>query len=105
MFVASPGHILFSIDYSALELRTLSAVCLQKYGQSRLAEVINSGTDPHAYSYCQIHDMTMEDFADWSQRDSKAAKAARDAIKGVTFGVPGSMQPAGLVNYVRKSYG
>jgi DNA polymerase I-like protein with 3'-5' exonuclease and polymerase domains len=49
--------------------------------------------------------MTMDDFADWKRRDPIAAKAARDAIKGVTFGVPGSMQPAGLVSYVRKSYG
>ena len=49
--------------------------------------------------------MSPDDFLTWKQRDPQAAKAARDAIKGVTFGVPGSMQPAGLVAYVKKSYG
>ena len=65
----------------------------------------NSGTDPHAHSYCRIHGMTLDEFQEWKQRDPAAAKAARDAIKGVTFGVPGSMQPAGLVDYVKKAYG
>jgi len=105
MFVPSPGHVLFTIDYKALELCTLSAVCLHKYGKSVLAEVINSGRDAHAYSYCQIHEMTEEEFTAWCKRDAVAAKAARDKIKGITFGVPGSMQPAGLVLYVKNSYG
>ena len=105
MFVPRPGYALFAIDYSALELRTLAAVCLQKYGESQLADIINSGTDPHAYSYCKIHGMTLEEFAAWKKREPQQAKAARDAIKGVTFGIPGSMQPPGLVSYVKKSYG
>ena len=105
MFIPRPGCVLLAIDYAALELRTLAAICLKKYGKSQLAEVINQGSDPHAFSYCKIHDMSPDDFLTWKQRDPQAAKAARDAIKGVTFGVPGSMQPAGLVAYVKKSYG
>ena len=105
MFVPRPGHALFAIDYSALELRTLAAVCLHLYDKSTLADVINSGTDPHAHSYCRIHGMALDEFQEWKHREPGAAKAARDAIKGVTFGVPGSMQPAGLVEYVKKAYG
>lgn len=105
MFVPSPGHVLFAIDFAALELRTLAAVCLKKYGKSALADVINQGVDPHAYSYCQINGMTAEEFDQWKHRAPEEAKAARDQIKGITFGVPGSMQPPGLVRYVKKSYG
>ena len=105
MFIPSPGHVLLAIDFSALELRTLAAVCLKKYKWSRLAEVINSGIDPHTYSYCQINGKSLEAFADWKEDDSVAAKTARDKIKGIVFGVPGSMHPPGLVQYTKKAYG
>ena len=49
MFIPRPGCVLLAIDYAALELRTLAAICLKKYGKSQLAEVINQGSDPHAF--------------------------------------------------------
>jgi hypothetical protein len=45
-FVASPGHFLLAIYYSFIELRTLAAVCLQRYVRSVLADVIRQGIDP-----------------------------------------------------------
>jgi DNA polymerase I-like protein with 3'-5' exonuclease and polymerase domains len=105
VFVPSPGHVLFIIDFSALELRTLAAVCLKRYGKSRLAEVFQQGIDAHTYAYCEIHGVTLEEFSAWKKKDPAAAKAARNKIKPISFGVPGSMQAAGLAQYAKRSYG
>ena len=105
IFVPRPGHVLFIIDFAALELRTLAAVCLKRYGESRLAEVFQQGIDAHTYAYCEINGMTLNEFAKWKKRDPDAAKAARNKIKPISFGVPGSMQAAGLAQYAKRSYG
>ena len=47
LFVAAPGHQLVTIDFAAIELRTLAAECLHRFGESRLAEVFRAGGDPH----------------------------------------------------------
>ncbi len=95
----------FTIDFSALELRTLAAVCLKRFGKSRLAEVFQQGIDAHTFAYCEINGMTLDEFAEWKKRDPVAAKAARNKIKPISFGVPGSMRAAGLAQYAKRSYG
>src|SRR6056297_281378 len=50
MVVPSPGNVFLTIDYSAIELRTLAAVCERRFGQSRLADVIREGVDPHNFT-------------------------------------------------------
>src|SRR5262249_25931349 len=47
-FIPSPGHLFLVVDFSFIELRTLAAECLARYGRSRLAEAIREGIDPHA---------------------------------------------------------
>ena len=69
MFVPSPGQVLFVIDFSALELRTLAAVCLKRYGESRLAQVFKDGIDAHTYAYCEIKGMSLDEFAEWKRKD------------------------------------
>lgn len=49
LFVAPPGHALVAIDYSQLELCTLSQHALALYGGSRMAEIINAGLDVHKW--------------------------------------------------------
>jgi DNA polymerase I-like protein with 3'-5' exonuclease and polymerase domains len=49
-FVPSPGHFLLAVDYSFIELRTLAAHLLHRYGSSTLAEVIKEGMDPDAFT-------------------------------------------------------
>jgi hypothetical protein len=53
-FVPAPGHLLLAVDYAAIELRTLAAVCVKRYGRSVLADVIKRGVDPHAYTASMI---------------------------------------------------
>ena len=47
--MASEGHVLIACDYAQLELATLAQTCIHMFGQSRMAEVINQGIDPHKY--------------------------------------------------------
>jgi len=52
--VALPGHALVSIDYNAMELGTLAQTCINLFGHSILADVINKGEDPHGFLGAQI---------------------------------------------------
>jgi DNA polymerase I-like protein with 3'-5' exonuclease and polymerase domains len=73
-FVPSPGHFLLAVDYSFIELRTLAAICLRRYGRSRLAEIILAGKDPHAHTAAIIMlNMSPEAFESWKHDLEKAA--------------------------------
>lgn len=49
IYTARDGHVLCSGDYAAMELVTLSNKCLELFGESKLADLINSGVNPHDY--------------------------------------------------------
>jgi DNA polymerase I-like protein with 3'-5' exonuclease and polymerase domains len=100
VIVPAPGHLLLSIDYAAIELRTLAAVCRQRYGFSKLADVIQQGTDPHSYTAAMFAGMSLEQF---SQLPNK--KQLRQQAKAVNFGLPAGLGAASLVTYARFSYG
>lgn len=121
-FVASPGHFLLAVDYSFIELRTLAAVYLQRYGRSVLADVIKQGTDPHAYTAALILGMPLDEFLAWkNDRDvierrvvdgqempvtrADKFKQYRQAAKAVNFGAPGGLGAESLVSYARQTYG
>lgn len=48
-FVPDLGYVYDDRDADGLELRTVAQVCVTVFGYSRLAEVLNSGGDPHLY--------------------------------------------------------
>ena len=52
--IPDEGNVLFSIDYSAMELGTAAQVCLDLFGASILADKINAGVDTHAFLGAQI---------------------------------------------------
>jgi hypothetical protein len=116
-FVPRPGHLLLAVDYSAIELRTLAAVCLKRYGRSVLADVFRRGVDPHCYTAAMILGVPLEEFTRWKGDDTETAvngvrkplrthfKEARQAAKPINFGVPGGLGAASLVAYARQTYG
>src|SRR5262249_40690961 len=59
LFVATPGHLLMAVDYAAIELRTLAAVCEARFGYSRLADTIRDGIDPHCYTAAMLLGITL----------------------------------------------
>jgi len=62
-YVARPGHVLCSVDYSSLELCTLAQTCFDLFGQSVMMEMINRGVDLHSYLGAQIALHLEPDFA------------------------------------------
>jgi DNA polymerase-1 len=48
-FIARPGYVFCSVDYSAIELVSLAQKCFTLFGHSVLRDKINEGIDPHAY--------------------------------------------------------
>ncbi|MGI9459883.1 MAG: DNA polymerase [Pirellulales bacterium] len=98
--VASAGSVLFIIDYSCLELRTLASECYRLLGQSRLREVLIEGRDPHSYTAAMFAGMSPDDFETHSDR-----KQLRQHAKVFNFGIPGGFSSRSLVDYASSTYG
>jgi hypothetical protein len=107
LFVPRPGHKLAIVDYSAIELVTLAAVCLDRYGESVLAEQITAGRDPHAYTAALVQEVDYFDFLKWKTDPARKEefKTLRQAAKAVNFGVPGGLGAVKLAAYARANYG
>jgi hypothetical protein len=105
VFIPSPGRLLLTADYSFIELRTLAAVCEDRYGRSTLADVIRKGVDPHCYTAALLLGMDLKDFMALEQADPKRYKRLRQNAKALNFGIPGGLGPASLVQYAKASYG
>ena len=100
----SPGHLLLTIDYAYIELVTLAAACQCRFGFSKLAEVIRTGTDPHCYTAAMLLGMNYEKFMRLKSKDPDKFKQWRQASKPINFGVPGGLGAEALVTSARRSY-
>jgi hypothetical protein len=99
-FVPRNDHVLFCADLSAVELATLGATCRQRYGFSVLADTIEAGIDPHAFTAAKLLGVSIDQL---KQRPDYKAK--RQAAKAVNFGFGGGLGPATLVEIARDQYG
>ncbi len=81
-FVAKPGHMFISADYSQFELR-LAAVLA---GDDELIEAFNDGLDIHKRTAAQVHGLALEDVTKQQRRDAKV----------INFGILYGMSPHGL---------
>jgi hypothetical protein len=108
-FVPSPGYVFLVVDYSFIELRTLAAVCEERYGSSKLADVIRAGIDPHCHTAAMFEGMTLDEFM--KLKDSENAKereqytTLRQRAKVLNFGIPGGLGARSLVAYAKSNYG
>jgi hypothetical protein len=120
-FVARPGSLLLAVDYSFIELSTLAATVIQRYGWSDLADVIKSGVDPHAHTAAMMLNIPAAEFLTWKDNDAVVATTtvdgkevvvrlkdkydrARQGAKPVNFGVPGGLGVESLVSYAHSTY-
>jgi DNA polymerase I-like protein with 3'-5' exonuclease and polymerase domains len=119
-FVARPGHVLYTVDYSFIELRTLAAVCKRWFGFSVLADTILAGKDPHAYTAVMVDGtLTYDQFVVKLKEEKILAKEAkekgiefdskyaymRQKSKALNFGIPGGLGKRKLAAYAHASYG
>jgi DNA polymerase-1 len=108
-FLARPGHVFVSVDYSAGELCTLAQVNLWLFKRSQMAETINASGDPGV-----LHSALAASMCGWTTEQMVAAlksnnaelkqqaKDFRQAAKAANFGFPGGMGAAKLVLAKRK---
>ena len=97
---ARPGCLLFAIDYNSIELRTLATVCHQRFGHSKLRDVLISGIDPHSYAAAVFAGVTLEQF---DQLPDK--KQLRQRAKVFNFGLPAGFGAAALCKHAKFAYG
>jgi hypothetical protein len=99
------GFVFLSTDYDTIEMRALAQVCLTQFGESRMAEVINSGRDLHSEMGAAIIGVTYEQIEQNKKVKGSAEKKARDYAKVVNFGAPGGLGVQSLIDYARTGYG
>ncbi len=108
-FIPRDGYVFAFADYDGLELRTVAQVCLSLLGQSKLAEDLNSGNDPHCRVAGKILKIPYEDavawYADSDRKDWQTIYEARQTGKAANFGFPGGCGIARLCDEARVKYG
>lgn len=122
--VPRPGHYLFSIDYSQMELGTLAQRCIDLFGYSIMADKINKGYDLHAYLGSQIAKATDDEFgkkapedddecylkflklkSSEDEEDKKFFKHYRTLAKPTGLGYPGGLGAETMTTYAKGGYG
>jgi DNA polymerase-1 len=83
-FIAEPGNLLISADYSQIELRIVASLAEDK----KMMEIFENGLDIHAATAAAINDVPLE----------KVTKEMRYAAKEVNFGVLYGMGVYGLAS-------
>ena len=72
-FVAAPGHVLLSADYSQIELRVLAHLS----GDEALSRAFRDGADVHTRTAAEIHGIP----------EAEVTRAQRSAAKAINFGI------------------
>ncbi len=98
------GWVFASADYSQFELRTVSQLCITILGYSRLAEVLNSGLDPHLEIASRIVGCSYEDAKRRKKEGDAEINQARQAGKVANFGYPGGLGILNFIEYARRDY-
>lgn len=128
IIVPRPGNLLFSIDYSGMELGTLGQRCGDLFGSSVLADKINAGIDPHAYLGAQLayamHDGFRSEadgctastndevfevfkvcFKNGPLESQDVFKHFRKFAKPTGLGYPGGLGADTFISYAKATYG
>ena len=100
---ARDGYLYGTVDYSALEMVTLSATIKRRYGQSALGDAINKDMDLHCMTASGLFDRPYEEIE--GSKKEKPYKDWRQGSKALNFGLPGGLGPKAFQAYARATYG
>lgn len=116
-YIASPGHVLCSVDYNYIELVSIAQKCLTLFGKSVLADKINAGMDPHAYlaaSICRAlnpqfpghddGDTCYQMFMELEKPQNKVWKHWRNLSKPTGLGFPGGLGATRFIGYAKSTF-
>ena len=90
-FVAAPGHVLLSADYSQIELRVLAHLC----GDEAMRQAFIDGADVHARTAALLEGVD----------ESEITRGQRAMAKSVNFGILYGMSASRLAREQKLSYG
>ncbi len=94
IFKAREGYNLASVDYSTVELRVLSQICLNRYGFSKMGELINLGRDLHIFFASKFLNC----------KEEEVPKEARQKAKIYNFSLPGGLGAPSLSEFAWLAY-
>lgn len=90
-FVARPGYVFSSEDWTAGELVTLAESCIEEVGYSRLADALNNNVDVHSALAATIAGKPYETMLAAKKTKEKWADDLRQVGKKSNFGFGGGM--------------
>jgi len=88
-FVPREGHVFVAADYAQAELHTLAQVCLDLFGESALAEMLNAGVDVHCKLGADLIGMEYDEFKRRYDEDDEEIEEIRQPAKHANFAFPG----------------
>ena len=94
-FIPAPGYKFLIIDYAQIELSTLAQVCMDRYGISKMAELINQSVDLHRWFASVLLNKNIEEIT----------KEERQRAKACNFGFPGGLGTTAFLAYAKATYG
>ena len=98
-FEPRPGHVFVSVDYSVAELRALAQNLVDLFGESKLADSLRAGKDPHLVMAANILGMDYDDAV--LDKRSARVKEARQLAKAANFGFPGGLGAESFIEFAR----
>lgn len=93
---APRGYVLGGADYDQLEMCVLAQSCIKRFGNSKLADLINGGIDTHIYMGKQI---AKAEGKVWENLSEDEKDFLRTLAKIVNFGFPGGLGALTFVTY------
>jgi len=118
-FKARPGYVFVTADYSQAELCSLSQICMDLFGYSKMGEAIKDNKDLHLLLASQILGITYEEAlskytiakardkktaTDQELQEDKVILDARQMAKAANFGYPGGLGIDTFISYAWTSY-
>ena len=103
-FTAREGKLYADADYSGLELHTWAQTCLWALGQSRLAQALKAGTDPHLVLGASMMSISYDEILKRYKAGDKKASEARQFAKIGNFGFQGGMASNTFRAWARQQY-
>lgn len=97
-FVPRPGWVFANADYPSGELHTLAQLCIDRFGYSRLADVLNAGEDPHLSFAARMLGIDYTTARARLKAGDAEIKLRRKMAKPFNFGKPGGM---GVANFIK----
>ncbi len=103
-FVPRPGKVFVQCDYPQLELYTLAQCCMSWLGESKLAEMLNAGMDPHLMFAARVAGVSYEQALALLEAEDERLATLRKFGKVFNFGKPGGLGIPKLVLYAKKVF-